>query len=337
MRSEKKDNKAKSNEAINVLLILLFTLLLTVPLWLGHVAVSRFFIEDYESISPARLLASILIPILVATYGLRKNSLSISGAILGFLVGFILTLSSYLFFACLLTFFITSSRATKFRSEKKRKFEKDFKEGGQRNWLQVLCNSGMATQYALLYILDAGVGEYSIDFDTNYRASWLAIGILSAFACCNGDTWASELAPVLSNENPRLITSWKKVPKGTNGGVTVAGLALSLVGGLAVGVAFYAALVYTVDPIVLARSPPQWPCVLWAAFAGLFGSIVDSLLGATLQFSGFESHTKMVVEHAGPGIKRISGRMLLDNHSVNLLSSVITALVVPKLAHWFWP
>lgn len=31
--------------------------------------------------------------------------------------------------SCLLTFFVTSSRATKFRSETKKKLESDFKEG----------------------------------------------------------------------------------------------------------------------------------------------------------------------------------------------------------------
>merc|ERR1711874_508697 len=32
---------------------------------------------------------------------------------------------------------------------KKRSFEADYKEGGQRNWLQVLCNGGMATELSL--------------------------------------------------------------------------------------------------------------------------------------------------------------------------------------------
>lgn len=50
--------------------------------------------------------------------------------------------------------------------------------GGQRNWVQVLCNSGMAVQLALLYILDSGCGERPIDFHDDYRASWLALGVI---------------------------------------------------------------------------------------------------------------------------------------------------------------
>lgn len=50
--------------------------------------------------------------------------------------------------------------------------------GGQRNWLQVLCNGGMATQLGLLYLLDVGASERPIDFGKDYRASWLSMGVL---------------------------------------------------------------------------------------------------------------------------------------------------------------
>jgi uncharacterized membrane protein len=78
----------------------------------------------------------------------------------------------------LATFFVTGLIATKFRSAKKKKIEADFKEGGQRNWIHILCNGGMATQLALLYLLDVGSGERPIDFDKEYQSSWLSIGIV---------------------------------------------------------------------------------------------------------------------------------------------------------------
>ena len=60
----------------------------------------------------------------------------------------------------------------------KKTFESDFKEGGQRNWLrvfvqrtslmmtlpQVFCNGAMATELALLYLLDVGSADLPIDF-----------------------------------------------------------------------------------------------------------------------------------------------------------------------------
>lgn len=95
---------------------------------------------------------------------------------------------------------------------------------GKRNWIQVLCNGGMAMQLALLYLLDCGSSERPIDFATQYRPSWLGIAVMSSFACCNGDTWASEIGSVMGSSEPYLITTRKRVPRGTNGGVTPIGL-----------------------------------------------------------------------------------------------------------------
>lgn len=79
-------------------------------------------------------------------------------------------------------------------------------------------------QLALLYLLDCGSSERPIDFTHFYRSSWLGIAVMSAFACCNGDTWASEIGSVVGTSNPILITTRKRVPRGTNGGVTPVGL-----------------------------------------------------------------------------------------------------------------
>lgn len=68
--------------------------------------------------------------------------------------------------------------------------------------------------------------------------------------------------------------------------MSVIGLVVSLLGGMVVGLANYAMLIYTIDADMLARSPAQWPIIVAGGFAGLVGSVVDSLLGATLQYSG---------------------------------------------------
>jgi uncharacterized membrane protein len=53
-----------------------------------------------------------------------------------------------------------------------------------------------------------------------------------------------------------------------------------------VGLSYYLSVLYFVDSTVLAASPPQWPLVFAGSFAGLVGSLMDSVLGATLQYSG---------------------------------------------------
>lgn len=106
------------------------------------------------------------------------------------------------------------------------------------------------------------------------------------FATCNGDTWASELGTVLSKSDPFLVTSFKRVPKGTNGGITLIGTLCSTVGGLVIGMSQYLAVLYFTDKNTLMYAPPQWPMIVFGAFAGFVGSMIDSFLGATLQYSG---------------------------------------------------
>lgn len=107
-----------------------------------------------------------------------------------------------------------------------------------------------------------------------------------SFACCNGDTWASELGSVLGRTQPFLITTRKSVPRGTNGGITIIGLIMSFLGGIVVGLTYYVTVLYCIDSKTLLMSSPQWPIIIFGGIAGLFGSIIDSLIGATLQFSG---------------------------------------------------
>jgi uncharacterized protein (TIGR00297 family) len=287
---------------------------------------------DSLQISPLRWVSATAVSVAVTSWGHGRNSLSTSGALLALLVGFCLTLAHVSFLFALLVFFLSSSKATKFKQDIKKRFESDFKEGGQRNWLQVLCNGGMATELSLLYLLDVGSADLPVDFRHHYRASWLGMGILGALACCNGDTWASELGSVLSKDEPILITTLKKVPRGTNGAISFPGLVVSFFGGMVIGVA-YACGIYLATPnIEMAQAPEQWKIIIVGGLAGLFGSIVDSLLGATVQYSGRDKKTGKIVEVAKEGVSKISGRMILDNHSVNLVSSIITALVTPKIA-----
>lgn len=314
---------------------------LSMFMWIGNVAFSKLSqLEDDDEqkvIPPTRWLFSTLAPLLFAVVALKRKSVNKSGAALGIIVAFVLSISSHMFFACLVTFFFSSSRATKFRAHIKRKIEKDFKGGeGKRNWVQVLCNGGMATQLAILYIIDCGSSERPIDFQQHYRSSWLGIAVLSALACCNGDTWASELGCVLSKCDPFLVTTRKRVPRGTNGGVSMVGLLVSFLGGIVIGLTYYLTLLYTVETKSLQHSPPQWPIIFCGGLAGFFGSLVDSVLGATVQFSGIDRDSK-IVDVPGENVRHISGLRILDNHSVNLISSIITGVTIPLVALKMWP
>merc|ERR1712183_203326 len=147
-------------------------------------------------------------------------------------------------------------------------------------------------------------------FDLVFVASY-------AFAC--GDTWASECG-ILSARVPRLITSLEQVPPGTNGGVTPVGLIASALGGGTVGYIF-----------ALVAGEPILESMGLGVIGGFAGSMVDSLLGATVQETRFDVKKRMVCEATAGRTSTVvvAGHNYLDNHQVNFLSSVITGLGVP--------
>ena len=207
--------------------------------------------------------------------------------------------------------------------------------GGQRNWVQVVCNGGVACVAALCYVQWAGgYGELPFLLSSPPLSLHMlaSMACLAAISCSCGDTWASEVGSVWGG-HPRLITTWKVVPRGTNGGVTLLGTICSLMGGVVVGVAYYIGLWMLVGFESVEDAVSQSAVVLLGGVSGLVGSLVDSLLGATLQYSGYSKTHGHVVnspqQQEGEVMQHISGQDVLDNHAVNFVSSAITAAVVP--------
>lgn len=240
--------------------------------------------------------------------------------------------------ATTIAFFMAGTKATKFKQALKAFDETEKNTGGQRNWIQVISNGGVGMEISILLLIEKGpANELPINFPFDYFPTWLSIAFLGSMACACGDTLASELAPALSRAQPRLITNpMIKVPKGTNGGVTLAGLIFSAFGGFICGFTYYIFTIICVDREILLRSPPQWPLMIVGTIAGLLGSIIDSIIGATVQFSGYELSTGKIVSKSKPGVVWISGSEILDNHSVNLMSTLITALITPYFGRLIW-
>ena len=140
----------------------------------------------------------------------------------------------------------------------------------------------------------------------------LYYAILGQLGCCLGDTLASELG-ILSRSQPRLITTLGRVPRGTNGAITLEGSVWSIMGGLLVGTGMGATL-------MAENGRCGWGAVVgsmgWGAMAGGLGSLVDSVLGATVQ------------ETRGTSGSVIAGVNILSNSGVNLVSSILTALLI---------
>lgn len=97
-----------------------------------------------------------LIPFLLATYlganGVRKRSLSPSGGVAAFVIGFtMMSVPLRAFGVTLIVFYLVGSRATKAGKELKARLEEGHEEAGYRSATQVLCNSLPAFVASILW------------------------------------------------------------------------------------------------------------------------------------------------------------------------------------------
>ncbi|KAF9425721.1 Transmembrane protein 19 [Entomortierella beljakovae] len=306
---------------------------------------------------------SLLYPAALCTFlvrhGLSKKSLSKSGAIAATFVGLGTFFNSpYVFGTVLLTFYLSSSRLTKYKSQIKKTLEEDHQEGGGRTAIQVFSNgaTGAVLALAFQYIFWTTEHRPATLFLDDWRASAILFAYIGHYACCNGDTWASELG-ILNKSWPTLVTTFKKVPPGTNGGVSSLGLAASFAGGLLIGVTAAASIFVQlalessvswntyngnngVETFFKSLDIKFFAAVIAAgAGAGFLGSMLDSLLGATVQKSNYSTKKKVITYKAAEKddeIKSISGFDILDNHQVNFVSSLGIAAATGALCLSCW-
>lgn len=125
---------------------------------------------------------------------------------------------------------------------------------------------------------------------------------------------------------PRLVTApWLQVPIGTNGGMSLYGTLASLFGGMFIGVGFaLLGLLYDRDEF-------QIGLVYIGCIGGLGGSLIDSILGATIQVSYYNQDKKLIVNSSDyrsdpVNVKRICGLDILNGEQVNFLSVILTTI-----------
>lgn len=291
---------------------------------------------------------AVAIASILAIHGYKKKSLSFSGSLAAFFVGFASMGCSYRFGLLLLLFYYSSTKLTKYKQDVKDRMEEDFKSSGERNWKQVFASSLLAVIVCGTYVAYFGddanvsfatatgssVGETTIlgiSLPTYIWISQLQCMYVAHFATANGDTWASEVG-MLAKSQPRLITSLflRKVPPGTNGGMSLLGTGASAAGGAFIGLVYFVGSFFYRDPVQQSLSP-QWGMILFGFLCGLLGSLIDSLLGAVLQATYYSDEKKMIVKNfeslpadQRKGIRRICGVDVLSNEAVNVLSIGLT-------------
>lgn len=128
---------------------------------------------------------------------------------------------------------------------------------------------------------------------------------------------------MLATADPVLITQpWKKVPVGTNGGVTVWGFTVSAIGGALMGIS-----TILMDGLSNIRPIQTEKAVFFGTVCGVVGSAIDSVLGATVQATYFDPETKLIHHENGKGYQHIVGANVISNVGVNVLSIAATCLL----------
>ncbi len=186
----------------------------------------------------------------------------------------------------LLAVFLLTFAATKIGRAKKEKLGTAEPKRG-RNAAQVAANLGVAglvIQPAFLKL----VGLNPLPFLLSFLA-------FSALAEAAADTVSSEIGQVFGGQ-PRMITTFRRVGPGADGGITVAGTGAGFVAAAVVGVFGFGFPGASMREMLL--------LCLGLAATGTLGLLFDSLLGATLERRG-----------------------LLNNDAVNFLSTLFSAVV----------
>ncbi|MFC5451748.1 DUF92 domain-containing protein [Paenibacillus aestuarii] len=250
-----------------------------------------------------------------AAYG--KGSLSRSGFLGAIVLGTAMyALGSLAWFGTLIAFFVSSTLLSKYKHKRKAEAESGYAKSGRRDAGQVAANGGLGLMLCALHAW------------WPHPAWWaLYVGVM---ATVNADTWATEVGG-LSRSVPRSILSGKRVPAGTSGGVTALGLLASLLGGLFIGLVGW--LCSQLDSSAAGgadTSVALLPLLTAGAVSGLLGSLLDSLLGATLQVMYRCEQCGRIVEksaHCGKSAVQVRGMRGMTNDYVNALSSLAGGLV----------
>lgn len=258
-----------------------------------------------------------IISFLIAYGAYLKKSLTIDGSIGATFMGTVIHATSGVYgILMMLLFFFSASFLSHFKKNLKERVAKRFQKTGKRDAFQVLANGGIALIYSIMY------------HATKDNSFLVLMGI--AFAAANADTWATELG-ILNRKDPISLRTFKRVEKGTSGAVSLFGTTAALMGAMfiAIFVTFGFSLVgikgFHLDYV---------QCFLFVTLGGFVGSLIDSILGATIQGVYYSEELKGETEKSiynGKPTLLVRGFRFVNNDIVNFLSIGISSLLFVSL------
>lgn len=256
-----------------------------------------------------RALLGALVAGLVAAAARRAGALSPGGQWASFVTGIVVAAAGWWWAVLLIAWFTVSSALTRLgRARKLLLTGSILPDDAARNATQVFANGGI---FALLALGGALTGDLR-----------LQVAGLGALAAASADTWATELG-VPFGGTPRMILTGVRLAPGMSGGVTVIGVAASVIA---------AALVAWCAAWLLPAHRDPTDSIFRAVFAGgIAGSLFDSVLGATAQSKRWcdqcRAWSERRVHTCGYRTQHARGARWMTNDAVNFLATVAGALV----------
>lgn len=222
------------------------------------------------------ILAAVVIAFAFGFFSYRTKTADVSGLFSGALIGIILIVFADIrWFLVMLAFFILGSVSTRFRYDDKERMGVEQTHGGARGYINVFANGSVSAAAAVLWGITG-----------NPLCAALFVGSVATAAA---DTMASEIG--VTGGDPYLITTFDRVPPGTNGGITLVGEAVAAAG----------AFIVSVIAFLLGVIPLQLVAI--GTIAGFIGTNIDSLVGAVIENRGvFGNAGTNLAATAGGGI-----------------------------------
>lgn len=235
----------------------------------------------------ARLLPALVVNVALALTAYALRSVDVSGVVHGVVLGTV----TWVFgggaaFVILLLFFVLGTGATKVGYRTKAREGTAQAKGGRRGARHAWANGGAPMLFALLY---GTTGAADL-------APLFALAFVAALATASSDTLASEIGQAFGRRT-YLVTTFRPVPRGTDGAVSLEGTLAGIAGSLVVGGVAHALGI--ID---------AWG-VLWTVIAAFAGTTLESVLGAWLERAN-----------------------KIDNEAQNFLNTLVGGLVALGLA-----
>lgn len=213
--------------------------------------------------------------LLLAIAAFFTRGVTASGAMVGWVLGTLLfALAGWRGFSMLLLFFVLGTACTRLGYARKAAIGVAQAEGGRRSARHAVANSAAGVVFAFLAVATA-------------RPEAFSLALVAAFATAAADTVSSEVGQAYGRSH-YLITTFRKVPAGTEGAVSLEGTLAGLVAAVAVAGSGWGVGILA-----------PWGVAIVAA-AGLLGSTAESALAAA---------------SSEPG--------RLDNEALNLANTVV--------------